>query len=626
MKTYNKLMNITNVKFDEVITYSDDIEHFTEIKEAHPIRNNVILYKSVTGIGATHSEIVAQRDSIIVLPHISIITSKSEYYLKEKNIKTLAIHGNVTIKDVYDYFFNLEGYAKILTTPKGLDKVIYLMNRYKEQNPEMDYKKLFFILMDECHKVIQDAEYRTDMLDVMNRFFEFENKAMVSATPIPPSDQRFVEQGFRHIKLCPKTTGKHRVELLHTNSLVNGMKHYLLENIAECYCIFFNSIIGINSIINQLELSDYRIYCSKESKDVQMLHGQKNVSFELDQFKRFNFFTSSFFNGLDIIIDTKPNIVILTDSGFKTHTLIDPYTDTLQVIGRFRKKHKRDIPYNKITHINNSSSFTTPISEEEAIEKVNLSDFTFNHMKTLKYSLNGDAHYDLFDQALKTVLPYYRLINKDYKFSYFKFDNYLDDERVKNYYTGAAALHTAYYKTKLFELSNDRQMFDKEEIIRLQNQSIRYSKDMNKQMAEFLLELEDYQGLDIYHEQRSVIEKLSYIIFEAYKRLGYDKIVKLKYSKSKIEKELQKLNIEEGKDLFPVIDLMQRYFELNKAYTCKEIKNQIQNMFNEFNINCIATAKDVERYFKFKTTKKDNQRAYVFLEHKQSWVNQQKHV
>lgn len=619
-------MNITNVMFDQEITYSDEIYRFTEIEEINPIPTNSIIYKTVTGIGATHSEIVSLRNSIIVLPHISIVTSKDKYYRKEEKINTLAIHGDVKIKEIAEYLFSDNEYAKILTTPKGLDKVIRIMEMIRAEHPELDYKKMFFILMDECHKVIQDAEYRPDMLEVMDHFFEFENKAMVSATPIPPSDPRFAEKKFRHIKLSPEAKEKHPIELLHTNSLVNGMKYYLSENIADCYCIFFNSIIGINSLINQLGLIDYRIYCSKESRDVQMLNGEKNVSFELDQFKRYNFFTSSFFNGLDIIIDSKPNIVLLTDSEFKSHTLIDPYTDTLQIIGRFRKKFKRDIPYNKIIHINNSSSFTTPISEEEAIEKVKLSEFAFNHIKTLKYSLNGNAHYELFDQALKTVLPYYRLINKEYNFSYFRFDNYLDDERVKNYYKGAASLHTAYYRTNLYDLSNDRQMFDKEEIIRLQNQSIRYSKNMNKQITEYLLELEEYEGLDVYHQQRLVIEKLSFIIFDAYNRLGYEKIVMLKYSKSKIEKELQKLNIELDKDSFPVIDLMHRYFKLNKVYTWKEIKNQVQKMFDEFNITCIAKANDVTRYFEVKSTKKDNQRAYVFLAHKQFWVNQQKHI
>ncbi len=129
------------------------------------------------------------------------------------------------------------------------------------------------------------------------------------------------------------------------DSLISGDIIFVLTTIVlaypgifDCYCIFFNSIVGINSILNELELQDFKVFCSRESTDIQILNGRKNVTFEVGELARFNFFTSSFFSGLDIHSPIKPNIVILTDCGFKAHTLIDPYTDTLQIVGRFRKQ------------------------------------------------------------------------------------------------------------------------------------------------------------------------------------------------------------------------------------------------------------------------------------------------
>src|ERR1700761_6146265 len=126
----------------------------------------------------------------------------------------------------------------------------------------------------------------------------------------------------------------------------------------------------------------------------------------------------------------KPNIVILTDYAFKGHTLIDPHTDALQIIGRFRKKFLGDVPYKKVTHIYNSAAFTTPISEQQALENIVVSKSVYKHIEALKLSLNGTAQHELLDQALKTVAPFSRLVNDSGELCHYLKDNYLDDERV----------------------------------------------------------------------------------------------------------------------------------------------------------------------------------------------------
>jgi hypothetical protein len=91
MLSTNTIFDITNVTFDQEIYYGKEVKHFTDIPNIFPIPTGSIIYKTVTGIGATHSEIVAPRHSIIVLPHVSIVTSKHQSY-KDKGIETFAIH------------------------------------------------------------------------------------------------------------------------------------------------------------------------------------------------------------------------------------------------------------------------------------------------------------------------------------------------------------------------------------------------------------------------------------------------------------------------------------------------------------------------------------------------------
>jgi hypothetical protein len=620
--------DITNIVFDKEIYYSEDVQFFIDIPEVTPIPSNAIICKTVTGIGATHSEIVAKRHSIIVLPHISIVTSKHKAY-KEKGIETFAIHGDVDLKAVYEYLTNDSEYAKILTTPKGLNKIIKVMRVFEEN---VNYKKFFFLLIDECHKLIQDATYRTDMVELMEHFFEFEQKAMISATPIPPSDPRFIAKGFKHIKVCPDYSYQQPIDVVPTDSLVNTLGEYFEANPSKCYCIFFNSVEGIKGLIKQLNIQDnYMIYCSKESSELLKLSDESNVSNIVDGFKRYNFFTSSFFNGLDIHMDNKPDVIILTDYGYRDHTLLDPYTDILQIMGRFRKteeqKKNGEFAYRKVTHINNAKHFTNPISKQEALLRIDHSKIIYDHLLTLQQSLYDSTFAELLKQQLKTVKPYAKLLTANDDFSHFLKDNYLDDELVKAYYKSPAALLNAYINTRLYDVNPvKRKSYNKEELVMLQKKSLRYSVAMNKRMADDLLELKAYTGLDVYYEQRAEIEKLSPVIFDAYNRLGYDRISELKFRIKLIRMELLKFDIEQGLNLFPVIYMVHKTFRLNTKYKVSEIKEMLVNIFDEFDIAYKAKSTDVFRYFEYRETKKDDERAYVFTAQKLYAVGPRQHI
>jgi hypothetical protein len=619
-------MNITNIKFDQIIYFSEDIEYFTEIEGINPIPTNTIVHKTITGIGATHSEIISDRHSIIVLPHISIVTSKNEHY-KENNIETLAIHGEIKDDAIYRYLFEGPDNAKILTTPKGLDKLIRVMNNLRLHFPELDYKEKFFLLIDESHKIIQDAEYRPDMVDIMEHFFDFKNKAMVSATPIPPSDPRFKQHNFKHIKVTPDYDFRQEVDLVHSYNIVETLERFFQDQPSECYCIFFNSVSGIKSVIDHLKIADYKIFCSKESVDILKLNHDLQTSYSVDSdLQKYNFFTSSFFNGLDIITDHKPDIIIITDRKFGDHSLLDPYTDTVQIIGRFRKKKQDELPYKRVRVINNANYFTNPITEKEAFLKFEKSRAVYNHINTLKQSLANVSFEDLFAQALKTIKPYSKLIKTDGKLSYFLLDNYLNDERSKGYYSSAADLRTAYNVTRLYRVNNIRD--ESEDIVKanLSRRNLRYTKAVNAKMAQMLLNLEQYAGLDVYHEQRYRIAKLSFVVYDGYCRLGYDVLCSLKFSKIKIINELLKLDIANGLNKFPVINLVHQTFQLNRYYTWSEIKAQLQKIFDEFGLKYCAKAKDVERYFEFISRKKGDSRVYLFIGRKQFTVSQQHHV
>ena len=633
MKTIRKTDNITNIDFNQVIQFSKEVIHFTDIQEINPIPSNTIIHKTITGLGATHSEIVAERHSIIVLPYVSIILDKQKTYAESH--LTFAVHADISVFEVAHYLMNGSDYAKILTTPKGLDKVVKALRWIKYYHPESNVNcfRDFFLLIDECQKLIQDSHYRNDMLDLMEHFFKFDNKAMISATVIPPSDPRFIKQGFRNVKVTPNFKCEvnrdlyiPEVNIVHSNSLINGVQKYLDENQSDHHCIFFNTVEGIKSLISQLQLTDdYQIFCSKESKDLLKLASEPNAKSEIGELKKYNFFTKSFFNGLDIIVDYKPDVLIITDVGYRTHTMLDPYSDILQIIGRFRRHKDRSNGYNKVTHININTKNMKLVSQETAIKKVEDSQRIYEALDNLRHAHGYQELRPAITQMMSTVKPYFKLLHNE-EFSTYLFDNYMDNRRVKNYYVNEHALYSGYINTGLYKVSNNRGIYQKEELIRFETQILRYSKELNKLMADTLLDLENYKMLDIYYDQQFKLAKRSPLIFDAFYRLNYDTINALRFNKKKIETELLKLDIATDRNSLPIITLAHSTFRLNKIYTWKCVKDTLQRLYDEFSIKYVAKSTDIEKYFEVKICKRRDERCYIFTDYKQFPVAQLKHI
>lgn len=63
------------------------ISKHQHLADVYPlIETNIILNKRLSGVGATHCEIIAPRNSIIVVPNVPIITCKVEKHHESDNL------------------------------------------------------------------------------------------------------------------------------------------------------------------------------------------------------------------------------------------------------------------------------------------------------------------------------------------------------------------------------------------------------------------------------------------------------------------------------------------------------------------------------------------------------------
>lgn len=56
----------------------------------------------------------------------------------------------------------------------------------------------------------------------------------------------------------------------------------------------------------------------------------------ITELERYNFFTSRFYSAVDILCKNPPHVILISDLHGATQSVIDPTTEAIQIIGRFR--------------------------------------------------------------------------------------------------------------------------------------------------------------------------------------------------------------------------------------------------------------------------------------------------
>lgn len=136
-----------------------------------------IINKLRLGLGATHCELTAPRKSIIIEPNVPVIESKARVH---KN--ALAVYKGVSIRQIADFLeTNREEGLQTTDYPRRLQQ-----DKGSHANGGYRYVYGMLHLVDECEKLVQDVHYRDSIREPMNDFFRFQNKALISATPIVP--------------------------------------------------------------------------------------------------------------------------------------------------------------------------------------------------------------------------------------------------------------------------------------------------------------------------------------------------------------------------------------------------------------------------------------------------------
>lgn len=527
------------------------------------IPSDCILSKKIPGCGATTLELDTQRNSIIIVPNVPVIKSKCSKY---DNL--LGVYENVTADKICNYLTS-NTLHKIMITPESFCKVKTACERCG-----IDLYSHFFLLMDECHQLIKDVDYREDIVLPMTDFFRFKEKALVSATPIGFSDPRLKE--FGTIEVNADYDYRQEITVTHTYNIQKVANEYL-KNHDGTICFFINSVVEIYAIMKQLNiLEDSAVYCAPKSRmklrnEYSFDNAYKDWSAET--MKKYNFFTGRFFTAFDLDLPYKPDLVMVTDPYISEYTMLDIDTDCIQICGRFRNG------INSATHIYRVNPEII-IKDREQIEwEISAHEFAYQTVQTLYNSADNIESRFAFSAALETM-PFRKYLYPDFTKNWFAIDNEINEVLVRNRYQSVELVTKWYDDCHFFNPTFSNCEYnpndEKLKIIR----SARSVKEKRRIMVQQLSEMEtpySEYALDYIND----IRKIDPFIVEAFEIVGKEIIEELKYNERKIREKMILTQRKGNK----VIRLIKNIFKAGNRYSNEKIVNELTRIFKMLNIH-----------------------------------------
>ena len=558
------------------------------------IPTDCILSKRVPGCGATTLELKTKRNSIIIVPNVPVIQSKEK---KEPYPK--GVYEDVTVSEVVTYLKENIRY-KIMTTPESFGKI-----KVACEKCNINIYSEFFLLMDECHQLVKDVDYRNFIVLPMADFFKFKNKAMVSATPLGFSDPRLKK--FDTLEVRADYDYQQEITVINAYNTIKAIGEYLESHQNGTVCFFVNSITQIYSIMRHFKLlEDSTVYCAPKSV-TKLKEGYDFTNaykeWRAETMKRYNFFTGRFFSAFDLELTYKPDLVIITDPYLSPYTMLDVDTDCIQICGRFRKG------VNSATHIYRVNPEICVKSKEQVEQDIHDLEIGYNTLR--RYYKNADSREDrmAFGQVID-IHPFRKYLYSDLTKNWFRIDCKVNEVLVEGKYKSELTVtdwyNDCHYFTPTFEVCNSNENDEKMEIIK----SAHTLRDKRKKIVEILSQFEQPLSENAF-DFINKIRKIDPFIVEAFELLGRKGIEEQNYNQQKINEKI----IMKQRRGNRAIRLIMNSFKVGNSYTNDYIKDELTRIFDMLQIHPERTVKGsmIKDYFQVEAWSNGKSRGYRLI-------------
>jgi hypothetical protein len=152
---------------------------------------NGVLKKKYTGLGATTCELNAPRNSILVFPYLLLAKEKADKspdYFFFKTVDSKIDNKKCNFEELRNYINKKKTAQKICLVVDNIEKLI---NALKELNLK-PYRN-YFLLFDEVETLQLQSGFRHSITKSFDYFKDFDEKCLVTATPIKFNDAEIRE-------------------------------------------------------------------------------------------------------------------------------------------------------------------------------------------------------------------------------------------------------------------------------------------------------------------------------------------------------------------------------------------------------------------------------------------------
>ncbi|MBC8987740.1 DEAD/DEAH box helicase family protein [Pedobacter sp. N36a] len=559
-------------------------QYLSDIIDTLP--SDTIIFKTATGIGATHLELSCQRNSIIIEPNVPVIKGK-----KKRGV--FGVYEGIDVSNVMDYFLNTNvQYKKILVTPESFGKV-----KEAAENLNIDLYNTYFLLFDECDRTMKDVAFRKNIILPMDDFFKFEQKAFISATAVAPTDPRFEEQSFEIVLIEPTFDYSKDIEVIITNNVSLALKSVIEEHRDKIICVFLNSIKAITAVVADLDIkTEAHIFCSREKMYPLKGYGY-NAYDHIDEKKygAINFYTSRFNSAVDINMKEKPVVILATNLHYANHTMIDPRSEAVQIIGRFRKG------VGKLYAISNTNEELSAKTKEEAISFLEGCEQCYNHIKTLRNSTSNAGAKSILQEALKLV-TFFNFVKEDGSKNHYMFDNFLHEESVKLIFKSQETILKAYQNKHFNPTVKERTYEISDADYKIAKNGISMTSLVNAVVNSIKKLQSNPDGIKYMIDNRDAVlnelQKCFPDIYNAFFILGEFELLKNAYSSKQIKSAVKAKQISEQKSNFSFIEDLHEAFPDGYEGSSQTFKSTLKDIILKHGLDLKAEIKLLaEDYF-----------------------------
>lgn len=582
-----------------------EIPHLSDIyPEGLP--EGIILNKTICGLGATYSCIKKPCHTIIIELNLPVIQGKMHAQIHEED-NLFAVFGDTKTEDIIAYLVRSnrnQKFIKVLCTPESYYK---LEDAMVEVMGDTFHSKVFCVL-DEIHKYVLDDGYRDFKLgEIIEEFWKYEKRSVISATPLLSDDPRYEETDMREIVVSPQWEYKRPLQLVISNDVSQSLTKVFGQYQDRMIFVACNSVKLIRTYIEETQVArDSVIFCAKETAQ-EISHENVLVcsDWNANALTRINWLTSRFWTGFDLDnIPDPPVLIMLTDSQLVEHTMIYPSIDAVQIVGRFRQGVSEII---HITNTNPNFKYRTTEhikgyqeAQKEAYSKINAM-MTLNDNNELREALR---------EILKAC-PWSRNLNGSFEVNYLAVAYNAHKLVVQSAYSSMDSIIEA-YQSSPFIINVREEIYD-ERVIEIKRMPGRWRQ--RRQMLELLDKTKEFDKDNGEHEQ--LLREFGQIdrwLIDAYQAIGSDEIRKCHYRTGQINYLISKVKSNRQKLKTEVINLVKSSFHKGEKHTRREIKLTLSAIYKGFNVEKAPTATDIKSFFQVKECKVKGESAFYLIE------------